>query len=340
MVFGRDKNSRSLRMAVRPNGLRSYGFGIPLSRLLAVFFVIASIVDIGLWFLYLFIPRPPNSPDAAVELPVGVAGFVLAWFFYRKKWYLQGWLIHFAAFSAIALVSLALVAAHGGPSLLAMVFYLWIDVALFHYLKRSVAIGYLLLMDLAMALVLIGVHAGSNGPAQWVVMASSAAVIGWFVSEVTERLHRQAITDPLTGLPNRQALEKILPINIAHALRYEESLTLAIIDLDDFKEVNDNDGHQAGDEVLKRAANSWRRTLRSGDLLFRWGGDEFLVVFPKTGVQESLVVANRLLEVGCVKCSIGLARLTSEDNVASLLARADQALYQAKQAGKKTIRHC
>ncbi len=163
------------------------------------------------------------------------------------------------------------------------------------------------------------------------------------------RLAEQASRDPLTGLYNRGYLHEVLEREMARALRYGDVLSLLMIDLDDFKDVNDEFGHAAGDEVLRKVARMLRPGLRDGDVLARYGGDEFCVLLPNTDASAGTVVADRLraqvaesakdAEKGVrVLLSAGLA--TSQDvpedadgPTDMLLRLADQALYAAKKAG-------
>lgn len=160
------------------------------------------------------------------------------------------------------------------------------------------------------------------------------------------RLTDLAFHDYLTGLPNRVLFEDRLGIALQRLQRKQRTLWLAMIDLDDFKEVNDHHGHAAGDAVLKEAARRFQLALRQGDTVARLGGDEFVLVIEDEGEQSAERVAGRLLgafeapfEVAGVQLSvglsIGLARgYAGQDKPADLLRRADAAMYRAKTAGK------
>ncbi|MBI3073486.1 MAG: sensor domain-containing diguanylate cyclase [Deltaproteobacteria bacterium] len=161
------------------------------------------------------------------------------------------------------------------------------------------------------------------------------------------RLYRLAVTDALTRAFNRQYLYKKLPDEIERARRYNDSLSLMIYDIDNFKALNDSNGHPAGDYVLSRLTTLVRENLRETDTLVRWGGDEFLVVLPRCDSQMALNLAERLVRriAGCefpwggtplsLTLSIGVTALASTDGAEDpLIARADQALYAAKSAGR------
>jgi len=164
-----------------------------------------------------------------------------------------------------------------------------------------------------------------------------------------EELRRQAIHDPLTGLYNRRHLAEVLEREVRRAKRYGRPFTVMIVDLDNFKQVNDRYGHLGGDEVLKKVAQVLQESVRESDLLFRYGGDEFVIVLPETDGAARRVAARlrkRLAnwtkkqgvdDVG-LGLSIGVARWTPEKPLSAedLLRRADAALYRAKRRKKLT----
>lgn len=163
---------------------------------------------------------------------------------------------------------------------------------------------------------------------------------------LTEELHRLAITDGLTGAYNRHYLDRRLRDEMARADRYHLPLSMILLDVDDFKEVNDSYGHHTGDEVLKRLAKAIQDDLRAYDLLARWGGEEFLVALPSTGLEGTLLVAERLrrlvaeLELGLerpVTISLGVGSYHRGETLAEMIQRADAGLYRAKQDGKNLV---
>jgi len=157
-----------------------------------------------------------------------------------------------------------------------------------------------------------------------------------------ERARRESRTDGLTGLTNRLGIDERLNIEIARSIRFGHSLTLLMIDLDDFKSINDRFGHAAGDEALRKTANAIQRSIRSIDLAGRYGGEEFLVILPETASSGAEIVAERIRawveQTGESTVSIGLASLDSDTSgPAALVQDADTALYEAKRAGKNRI---
>ena len=162
-----------------------------------------------------------------------------------------------------------------------------------------------------------------------------------------EELERLAITDPLTGAWNRRKGEEILSSDLKEAHRYGPALSVLIIDVDRFKTINDNLGHQVGDRVLIELNRRLADNLRSSDVLVRWGGDEFVIVMRHGVIEDALALAEKLRGlvadapfdgVGAVTVSVGAAQLQKSDDQTAWLRRADQALYEAKSAGRNTVR--
>lgn len=159
----------------------------------------------------------------------------------------------------------------------------------------------------------------------------------------------RAHLDGLTGILGRQAIEAGLEREIAHAAATGEPPSVAFVDFDNFKRINDQHGHAAGDECLRVAAARLAGSLRAGDLLGRYGGDEFLVVMPRTGLREARAVAERLrtaLDRGLattagipleVSLSIGVAQWQPGETAAGLLRRADAGLYASKADGRNRV---
>ncbi|HEX7029758.1 MAG TPA: diguanylate cyclase [Gammaproteobacteria bacterium] len=168
--------------------------------------------------------------------------------------------------------------------------------------------------------------------------------------QIEARLERLAHTDELTGLPNRRAFMECASITLATARRYRQPAALAMIDIDHFKQVNDRLGHAGGDAVLKQFAELALEHLRESDILARFGGEEFALLLPLTGVQESRIVIDRLCramnearfrfgrhEFG-VSISAGIAASPPHaGDIATLIQGADKALYLAKRQGRNRV---
>lgn len=164
--------------------------------------------------------------------------------------------------------------------------------------------------------------------------------------EAARRLGELAWHDALTGLPNRRALDERLTIECDRSNRYFRPLAVMIVDVDNLKQVNDQYGHEAGDVLLKVVAHRVQSVLRSGDLLGRLAGDEFLVICPETQAAAAEMVAQKLIQVvadelidSCeasftASVSVGWANRDGVDAAGEVLRAADKALYRAKALGR------
>jgi diguanylate cyclase (GGDEF)-like protein len=143
-------------------------------------------------------------------------------------------------------------------------------------------------------------------------------------------------TDPLTGLPNRRALEEHQERELAAARRSGRPLTFAIIDLDRFKVYNDTHGHPAGDALLRTAAARWSERLRATDVLARWGGEEFCLLLPGCDEDDACALIEQLRPVvpAGQTFSAGVAAWTPGVSAEQLVVQADAALYRAKRDGR------
>ncbi len=161
---------------------------------------------------------------------------------------------------------------------------------------------------------------------------------------ITAALREESRTDPLTGLPNRRALEERIAVEFGHARRNKSALCLALMDLDHFKEYNDTFGHLKGDELIRQQAADMSARLPEGSFLARFGGEEFCAFFP-VALDKALIRVEALrnsiqLEkiMKAVTVSAGLAEWDGVESFESLLQRADTALYEAKRSGRNCTR--
>ena len=157
---------------------------------------------------------------------------------------------------------------------------------------------------------------------------------------------KRAVTDTLTGLPNREAYNQKLYEEMHRWQRYQHPLSLAVIDIDFFKKINDGYGHQTGDKVLKVVAHFVSKKLREIDFIARFGGEEFVLILPETTTEQALILLNRIREKLAstpfktgdekinVTVSIGVAEFTDGDSSDDVFERADEALYKAKEGGR------
>jgi diguanylate cyclase (GGDEF)-like protein len=163
-------------------------------------------------------------------------------------------------------------------------------------------------------------------------------------------VERQALVDGLTGLANRRHCERALATELARSERTGAPFALVLADVDRFKVVNDTHGHPAGDEILRELGARLEEGLRETDLAARWGGEEFALLLPGTGLQEALTIVERIrldlvgrpfvLESGIaitVTASFGVAALPQSRGADELLGGADAALYAAKRGGRNRV---
>lgn len=170
---------------------------------------------------------------------------------------------------------------------------------------------------------------------------ATIAFIVMAYERLTLRLNAILRQDELTDCLNKKAFYEEVQREISRAIRYQHPTSFLMIDIDNFKVINDEFGHIQGDKILKQVADQIKQSLRITDMVSRFGGDEFVVILPETKITTAQKIAERIIEcarqnsTGAFTVSIGLAALIDEtDTVESVLSRADQALYKAKRAGK------
>ena len=192
-----------------------------------------------------------------------------------------------------------------------------------------------------------GLH-DSDLPTMEVFGSQVAAAIQ--TAKLLDVVQNLAITDELTRLYNRRHFFELSNQEFARASRYEQDLSAMIIDIDHFKQFNDQYGHQVGDQVLRAVSQMLRENLREVDILGRYGGEEFSVLLPLTNLEAAVLAAKRLhkhvaevpvpTDAGplSVKFSIGVSAITDkDDNLQALINRADKAMYEAKNSGRNKL---
>ena len=166
------------------------------------------------------------------------------------------------------------------------------------------------------------------------------------LNEKNALLNALSHTDQLTSLANRRKMMEVLHTEIAQFKRYQGTFSALMFDIDFFKRINDTHGHEVGDQVLVQLAQVVKSTLRETDTLGRWGGEEFLLICPKTGFSDAQVIAEKIFnaielhDFSCelkVTISLGLSEYTDSHSLESLLVEIDQKMYKAKQSGRNRI---
>ena len=164
--------------------------------------------------------------------------------------------------------------------------------------------------------------------------------------EANEKLALLASKDALTNLYNRRSIDQYMLQETNQSNRYGSSLSMMMIDIDHFKNINDTFGHQVGDEVLITLANTLSSHIRDADIFGRWGGEEFILLLPQTPLQKATLVANQLKQiiqqtqfkgVGNITISLGVTQYIQNEEINSFIKRADDALYEAKQNGRNKV---
>jgi diguanylate cyclase (GGDEF)-like protein len=219
-------------------------------------------------------------------------------------------------------------------------FYIWIVMYALMFFAPVTATAEIVGAALAYALLATGIGPFRTAPftaVEPLVLVGVIATTGAVVVALC-RARENSEVDPVTRGANRRGLDRRLELAMSQAPFHTEPLVLAMIDIDHFKQINDQCGHQAGDRELERLAAAWSQNLRDGDTLARFGGDEFVVVLPDTG-DKALAILERVRAAGgeTVTCSIGVAEWRVGDSASRLISRADSALYAAKGLGRNRI---
>jgi len=159
-------------------------------------------------------------------------------------------------------------------------------------------------------------------------------------------MERLATRDPLTGVWNRRCFEDAIGGEMGRSQRHGHPLSLLMLDLDHFKDINDAAGHAAGDQVLRGVADGLRGALRTSDSITRWGGEEFLILMPNTGLASATILAERIREalatrpfegIGRVTASLGLSEFIPPESLEAWVERTDQAMFRAKGEGRNRV---
>lgn len=172
----------------------------------------------------------------------------------------------------------------------------------------------------------------------WLILLLVNVCSGILIGSLVKKLYHGASKDSLTGLHNRRCFYDRIDYEIEKMKRTKQPLSLAIIDIDNFKTINDTYGHLEGDRVLVQLAGIFKTQVRSGDTVIRWGGEEFTVILPETDKEGALTFAERVRKlVECSNCKfkiticIGVTTVYQAHNAEKILSIADSALYKAKE---------
>ena len=182
-----------------------------------------------------------------------------------------------------------------------------------------------------------------------ILLSTLGFTYNWILNaRLMESLYSSSLKDSLTQLYNRRAMNEMTSRELTRSLRHKHALSVIILDIDHFKQVNDVYGHQVGDRVLHNLGQILINNLRAHDVAFRYGGEEFLIMLPDTAINDACTAAEKLKvlieshtfwkqQEKPLTASFGVAQLHPNDQRTNLIERADKALYHAKEQGRNTV---
>jgi diguanylate cyclase (GGDEF)-like protein len=337
---------RRLRWSDHPVGSQLAQDRAAMARAFAYLFGLGATLVLAT----MLISSPPGRFLPGVIGPVIAAYAVVAVMLLRFD-RLPHWV--FAATPAPGTVLVSLVVLSGGANVVAAysMFYFWVVLSAFYFFSRKIAALHLTLVAVCLTVVLVLTPKTPDRPLLWRMAMGTLTVAGALVRLLSERMQylvaqlgEAARTDPLTGLLNRRGLTERADVEFSRARRNLAPLTMMLLDLDHFKAINDECGHEAGDEVLIRVADLLRLSKRGVDAAARMGGEEFALLLTDTDEDQAMVVAERIRrsmqivfehDPITLTLSIGISSYPHQGATAPELLRAsDDALYAAKLGGR------
>jgi diguanylate cyclase (GGDEF)-like protein len=280
-----------------------------------------------------------HQQDTRSTAVCALVGYPMAALLFRYGARLPRWGFHALLAIGTLIITLGVYFGHNaGGSFTASVFYVWVALYAFNFFGRRAAAGQVAWIAACYGAVLWIEHV-PGGAAQWLLVVGTAVVSGLVVALLVEEVRTVARRDGLTGVWNRRALEEDLERVLASASRDRFDVAFAILDLDRFKGCNDTLGHHGADEILVQLATSWSAELRPSDLLARFGGDEFAIVFPRSSQDDAVAALERLRASapGRLTFSAGVTAWIRGEAAGDLESRADALLYRAKREGRDRV---
>ena len=281
----------------------------------------------------------PPAADAprALMVALGLVGVTVALTLFLAGAKVAPVYLHITVVLFVALIAVMVaVAATEQGLMLSALGYTWTAVYVAFFFRPQAALRYAAVMITALGLSLL-VARSPTALSVWVTISVMVWVAVAILTRLNARLRAEAHTDSLTGLLNRTGFAVAAARQRAVAARRGEPLALAIIDLDDFKLANDRGGHAAGDRLLAELAGVWTASLRPGDLLARFGGDEFVLLLAGTEEDQLDNVLARLARAHPARWTAGAVLCSDEESLDEAIDRADARLYVAKEPRRNTV---
>ncbi len=303
-----------------------------MARWLGIFFASGGTLALAA----LALPHTPYPNMVATAL-LSASAYPVAAFLLLTRREISTRVFHTLTAAGTLVVTLGIVLGRGSPlALVSPMFYLWVPIFAITYFPTRAAIAHVVWIALSYSAA-VSVDADRYSLSQWIVVIGVLTVTSCAVHSLVSEIRRLARTDHLTGLANRRAFDDRLNAEITRVHRTQTTLCVAIIDLDDFKRVNDRHGHQVGDQLLIRIARAWLPELRGIDCLARYGGDEFALLLPDSNEPDAIRIIERIrAALPTASFCVGVASYTAGDDQDTLISRADHRLYDQKRTRTRT----
>ena len=288
----------------------------------------------------------PGDPPFAIA-PALIAALVVTYLLIGGP-RLPRWALATLGPIGVVLIASALATTPGAGD--GAVLYVWPVLWTTFFFGRRGAVAIVTCIALAHAVTLLSLPAASSYPGRWIDVVVAVSVLGVVVLTLVDRndqllmqLAEEARSDALTGLLNRRGFDERASLELTRARREDRPIAVATFDIDYFKRVNDEWGHEIGDRVLRRIGQLLTSESRDIDVVARFGGEEFVVLLPACDESDAKQLADRVRvalaeqdvsELPCVRMSAGIASSVMSDSIDTLLQRADSALYRAKRGGR------